>query len=128
MLYGGTDYFAHANDEVICLLLIEHIDAVNNLDEIAETSGIDGFYIGPTDLAISMGKKPTELGFPEHEAAMQRVLDVAHSHGLVAGAHPQSYEETIRRVKQGFDLMSLGNATGFMTSAARSAIVNFRGA
>jgi len=127
-LYGGSDYFAHANDEIICLLLIEHIDAVRNLDEIANVPGIDGFYIGPTDLAISMGLKPTDMGRPQHEEAMQRVLDVAHAHGLVAGAHPRSAEEAAQRVKQGFDVMALGNATGFMQSAARSAIANFRGA
>jgi 4-hydroxy-2-oxoheptanedioate aldolase len=126
-LYSGSGYFQNANDEIICLLLIEHIDAVNNLDEIARTPGIDGFYNGPTDLAISMGMDPAQgLGTPEHEAALQRILDVAHAHGLAAGVHPRGGEEAARRVKQGFDVMSLGGATGFMVSAARSAIEVFR--
>ncbi|MCL4534343.1 MAG: aldolase/citrate lyase family protein [Bacteroidetes bacterium] len=129
VLYGGSDYFHHANEEIICLLLIEHAQAVANLDDIAGAPGIDGFYIGPTDLAISMGLDPfTGVGSPPHEEAVQRVLDVAHAHGLVAGAHPRTPEEAARRVKQGFDVMSLGAATGFMLSAARSAISTFRNA
>ncbi len=126
-LYSGANYFAEANDQIVCLLLIEHIDAVNNLDAIASVPGIDGFYTGPTDLAISMGLSPvTGPGSPEWEVAEQRILDVAHAHGLVAGAHPRSAEEATRRVQQGFDVMSLGGATGFMVSAAQSAITSFR--
>jgi 2-keto-3-deoxy-L-rhamnonate aldolase RhmA len=68
------------------------------------------------------------VGCPQHEEATQRILDVAHAHGLVAGAHPRTPEEAARRVKQGFDMMSLGSATGFMSSAARSAITTFRNA
>ena len=57
-LYFGEDYFEHANDEIICLAMIETEEGVNNLDEIAEVPGIDGFHIGPTDLAISLGLPP----------------------------------------------------------------------
>ncbi len=129
VLYSGSDYFAHANEEIICLLLIEHIYAVNALEEIAATPGIDGFYIGPSDLAISMGLDARKgIGTPSHEEAIARILAVAHRHGLVAGAHPRDSEEAVRRVQQGFDVMSLGAVTGFISNAARPAIQSFRGA
>jgi 4-hydroxy-2-oxoheptanedioate aldolase len=125
-LYGGSDYVARANSEIILLFNAEHIDAINNLDEIASVPGFDGFYMGPSDLAISMGRTPADVPWPEHEAATQRVLEVAHSHGLVAGAHPRTAEEAAQRAKQGFDLMALGAAVGFLASGAQAALSTFR--
>ena len=45
--YAGADYFQHANEEIIVLVMIETVQAVDNLEEIAKAPGIDGFYIGP---------------------------------------------------------------------------------
>ncbi len=53
--YAGTDYARRANDEIICLAMIETLQAIDNLEEISNVTGLDGFYIGPADLALSMG-------------------------------------------------------------------------
>ena len=57
-LYAGSDYLAQANEEIICLVMVENINTIPNLEEMAKAPGIDGFYIGPADLAISMGVDP----------------------------------------------------------------------
>jgi len=73
--YGGADYALHANEEIIVLVMIETMQAVDNLEEIAKAPGIDGFYIGPADLALSLGLTPSpDVEFdPRHAAACQRV-------------------------------------------------------
>ncbi len=101
----GNDYFDHANDEVLCLLMMETLEGVERIDEIAKLPGVDGFYLGPTDLAISMGLKPKlDHPDPDHGAAVQRVIDVAKANGLNAGIHVTGPEEALRRWKQGYNL------------------------
>jgi 4-hydroxy-2-oxoheptanedioate aldolase len=103
---NGPDYFDRANDEVICLVMMETVEGIDNLEEIAKLPGVDGYYIGPTDLAASMGLKPVfDVKDPRHVAAVQKVIDVARAHGQSAGIHVGTVEEGIRRYKQGFNLM-----------------------
>jgi len=59
LLYGGADYWQHANEEVLVLAMVETRQAVKNLDEIVGVDGLDGVYVGPSDLSLSMGKTPT---------------------------------------------------------------------
>src|SRR5499427_10679272 len=54
-LYGGADYHMKANDIVVALGMIETREAMENLDEIMSTPGLDAIYIGPSDLSISLG-------------------------------------------------------------------------
>jgi len=76
--YAGDDYLEHANDDVICLVMIEHILAVECLEDIARVPGIDGFFIGPGDLALSMGLSPgTAASDAAFQVAVTRVRDVA---------------------------------------------------
>ena len=57
-IYAGADYIANANDEILAIAMIETMEAIENLDAILSTPGLDGVYIGPTDLALTMGKPP----------------------------------------------------------------------
>src|SRR6266545_3811876 len=54
-LYGGRDYIARGNDEVLCIVQVETKESVENLDEILAVSGVDAVYIGPADLSLSLG-------------------------------------------------------------------------
>ena len=127
--YAGTDYFAHANTETLCFVMIEKTQALENLEEIATTPGVDGFYIGPSDLAITMGLEPKlDHDAPQHIEAVQKVVDMAKKHGLQAGIHTTGPEEVIRRYKQGFNLCPLGSDGGFVGAAARKAVADLRGA
>ena len=57
--YAGADYWQHANEEVLLFAMIETRQAVSNLYDILSVKGLNGVYIGPSDLSLSMGKPPT---------------------------------------------------------------------
>lgn len=126
-LYAGADYVENANDEIVCLVMIEHPDSVAKMEEIAKAPGIDGFYIGPSDLAVAMGlSASTGQNDPRHQEACQRVLDVARAHGLVAGIHCGGPEQAAQRFAQGFSFCPLGSDVGFVSGGAQAALTTVR--
>ncbi|MFC1899832.1 HpcH/HpaI aldolase/citrate lyase family protein [Chloroflexota bacterium] len=121
--YAGADYAQKANEEIVCLVMIEDIKTVARIEELAEAPGIDGFYIGPADLAISLGIPPMKyLESDKHAEACQKVLNVAKDHNLVAGVQCASPEEVVQRVKQGFMLSNAVNDVGAVTAGANTAL------
>lgn len=126
--YGGNDYFANANSEIICLAMIETTEAIENLEAIATTPGVDGFYVGPTDLAITMGLPPMlDHKDPRHVEAVQKVIDTAKKHKLQAGIHTTGAEEANRRFVQGYNFCPLGGDVAFVAAGARAVLNEFRG-
>lgn len=77
-------WIARANRETLVLPQIETKEALERVEEIASVPGIDGFIVGPRDLALAMGF-PDGPGHPEIESAIDRVVAVAKRHGLVVG-------------------------------------------
>jgi len=118
-LYGGVDYFEHANEEIAVIVQIEHIDAVNRIDEILSVAGIDAWFIGPQDLAASMGVK---LGLdnpdPRHIEAVSKVLAAGKKHHIPGGILVGSPEAVNQRIAQGFQFIGLSSDEGFLRSAA----------
>ena len=124
-LYGGPDYAQHANEEIIVLVMIETKEAIDNLEEIAKAPGIDGFYIGPSDLAVSFGIPigPDTQQDPIHVAACQKVVDVANAAGLVPCHHGgTTADEAARRFKEGFKMCQLGSDVGMVRAASAQAL------
>lgn len=74
LLYGGPDYFEHADSHVLALAMIESRQALDNLHAILDTPGLDGVYIGPNDLALSMGRAPatTPISSPRRASCASR--------------------------------------------------------
>lgn len=88
-------------NDAVCIVQIEHIDAVNNLEEILAVQGVDGYFMGPYDLSASMGLTG-QLDHPDVVAAMTRVRDVAASMGKPGGLHivepePERLEDAISK-------------------------------
>src|SRR5262245_39123466 len=84
----ATDYYAHANDELLIVLQCEHIRSVENADAIFAVPGIDAIFVGPNDLAASMRSK--EGRPPSAEAtsqAMKHILDTCRKHKVAPGMH-----------------------------------------
>lgn len=104
----GQNYLDRADDDTLLLVQIEHIDAVNAVEDILSVDGVDGCYVGPTDLALSMGLKRT--GFdtdPAHRAAIQRTVDVCRSLGKIACSNSYSLAEAREKSEQGYDFITL---------------------
>jgi 4-hydroxy-2-oxoheptanedioate aldolase len=75
--YGGLRHHSSpqdANDDVICVVMIETPEAVQNADEIASTPGVDGLLLGPADLAVNMGLTPDLRG--AHQAVFDAFVQV----------------------------------------------------
>ncbi len=128
-LYGGADYVQHANTEVMLLAMIETTKAVANLDEILSVPGLDGIYIGPSDLSLSMGKPPTLA--PEDAAvlaAMERVRKAARDKGLIAGVHTDGAKTALKRFEEGFQFCTLWSEARYMASAMAAAVREAKGA
>ena len=115
----GSDYFASANDEIAVIVQIEHIDAVNKAAEIMSVKGVDACFIGPNDLAGSMGLKPDiHCSNPEHNAAVMQVLDAAKKVGKPAGIHCATTEAVNMRLEQGFKFIAINSDAGMLKAAA----------
>ncbi|MBI4203015.1 MAG: 2,4-dihydroxyhept-2-ene-1,7-dioic acid aldolase [Chloroflexi bacterium] len=122
-LYGGADYIDHANEEVIVLTMVETQESVDNLEEISKVKGLDGFYIGPSDLAMSLGVRgPDARRHPKHAAACQRVLDVARANGLVPCHHGAGPEVAAELFAQGFMMCQIGSDAGMVGNGSAAAL------
>src|SRR5262245_49687199 len=126
--YGGGDYWQHANQEVLLLAMIETRQAVSNLPEILSVKGLNGVYIGPSDLSLSMDKPPTLD--PSDETvlkAMGIVLKETRERGLIAGVHTDSAKTAHKRFEECFPFCPLLNDVRLLATAAANAVREARG-
>lgn len=83
--YGAVkDYIKHANNEICLLVQVETVEALSRIEEIAAVEGVDGIFVGPADLAASMGY-PGEPSHPEVKAAILDALRRITRAGVPAG-------------------------------------------
>jgi 4-hydroxy-2-oxoheptanedioate aldolase len=126
--YAGADYPAHANDEVLTLAMIETAAAMENLDAIASTPGLDGLYVGPADLSQSLGGKPgadfSEGPVPE---ALDTILAAAKKYNLVAGLHNGSAAYAKAMIDKGFQLVTVQSDLGFLAKEAANVVKGIKG-
>jgi 2-keto-3-deoxy-L-rhamnonate aldolase RhmA len=118
-----AEYVAEANDSTLLIVQIEHEEAVRNIDEILAVPGIDGTFIGPYDLSMSMGL-PGQLEHPDVVAARRRVLDATKAHGLAAGIHlvhpDRAVQDIGRFIADGYQFIALGTDILFLGDACRT--------
>lgn len=126
--YGGADYWQHANEEVLLFAMVETRQAVNNLEEILRVKGLDGVYVGPSDLSLSLGKTPTlDPSDKEVLAAMDVIVKTTRKHGLIAGVHTDGAKTALRRFEDGFQMCTILNDVRLLAMAAAQAIREVRG-
>jgi 4-hydroxy-2-oxoheptanedioate aldolase len=106
-LYGGSDYVVQANSTILTMAMIETRRAIENLEEILATPGLDAVYVGPSDLSVSMGHSAGfDPAFPEVLEAILRVPAAAKRHGVIPGIHVGSVEFGTRMYHAGFRFAS----------------------
>jgi len=113
------DYLKWVAEESVVIVQIEHIRAVEVIDEIFSTPGVDGFLVGPYDLSGSLGK-PGQFEDTEVKEALDRVMAAAKKHGMPAGFHsvPSDPQEAKRRRDQGYTFLAVSLDSIFMGDAA----------
>ena len=124
LLYGGSDYAKHADDEILKLAMIETKEALEKLDEILDTPNLDGIYIGPADLSLAVGEEPSFDRGEDSVAYKEilRILEAAKKRGLFAGIHNGSVEYAQKMISKGFNLVTVGSDQRFMSGGAKSAV------
>ena len=114
--------------EVLCFVMVETREGLERVEEIAATPGLDGIYIGPSDLAISLGLAPTlEITEEEHVEAVHRIREACKDHGIVCGIHCGSGEWARKHAEAGFDMVTVTMDTKLLTEAARRELEVARG-
>jgi 2-keto-3-deoxy-L-rhamnonate aldolase RhmA len=115
-------YWRVANAALIVVLLVEHCEAVANIDEILRVDGIDAILIGPGDLALSMGLLD-QMQHSDVQQAIDRVLDACKGAGMPAMIGTAPDVEQIRRlIGKGCHLLVLGMDTDFLWQGACNAL------
>jgi 4-hydroxy-2-oxoheptanedioate aldolase len=122
----GADYARQIDDEVFVAVQIESQQAVDHADEILSVAGIDGCWIGPADLANSMGVDlGTAAGRKAHEAAILRVLDACRRTGKIPGIAGSA--DAGRWLEQGFLFVTAAGDSGLIRKGAQENIAELRG-
>ncbi len=118
-------YVHEANQQICLLVQAETVEAMNNLDTIAATPGVDGVFIGPADLSASMGH-PGNPGHPEVQAAIQdgiaRILRAGKAPGILATTESQARQW----LAAGALFVAVGVDTMLLASAAQDLLARFR--
>lgn len=127
------NYYDFADENVVVVAMIEDVSAVEHIDEIAATPGLDVMFIGTSDLSFSLGLRGRQ-DHPKLDEAVGKIVAAARRHGKVLGRPGRTPQEIKRFQRQGFlffmtetdlDLMASGATEllaplGRRPSAARS--------
>lgn len=117
------EYFERINDEVLVILQTESPTGVANAEEIYRLPGCDAIFVGPVDLRFNMrtldGRKPTD---DEHEAMIQRVIEVGKRTGCPTGIHVMDPAAALQRAEQGMQFIAIGSDLHMLNAKAQEIV------
>jgi 4-hydroxy-2-oxoheptanedioate aldolase len=113
----GGDYFARANDEIACIVMVETKEAVAQLEEILDVPGVDAVYVGPSDLSITLGLPPGPDNGGAFEDARVHIAKTCVARGIVAGMHA-SAALAPKHAAAGYRMITITQDLPSLTAAA----------
>ncbi len=118
-------YKEWVSKESVVVVQIEHIEAVNHLEEILDVDGVDGFIVGPYDLSGSLGR-PGEFEHPDVIDALKRVREISKKMNVASGFHviPPDYKEVLKKIKEGYIFIAFSLDTLFLGESCREGLGN----
>ena len=121
-------YLREANDHVITLAMIETRTALKNLDAIVDTPGVDGLFLGPSDLSIALtdGKTLDPLS-KDVDLELDRILAAAQRAKKIPGAYCHSAERAAALAKRGVKFLAVSSDLGFLRAGAAAAMKVLKG-
>lgn len=127
---AGANYAAEANGEILGFAMIETAEGMRNLDAIAATPGLDGIYVGPADLTLSLSEGRLAPAFdreePEMVEALQAIAAACRKHGIRAALHCGTPDYAARAIGWGFHMTTVGGDSRFLAAAASASVKAFR--
>ena len=119
-----TDYLEQANDEVCVIVQIETMTGLKNIEEIVAVDGVDGVFIGPSDLSAAMGFIG-EPGHPEVVAAIESAFQIIQNAGKPAGVLAVSKDLVEKYVDAGARFIGVGVDASLLANATRQLAAEF---
>ncbi len=119
------DYMTRAAEEICVIVQVETGEALKSLEAIASVEGVDGVFIGPGDLAASLG----HVGNPAHpevQAAIKAGIDTLKRVGKPGGVLSPNEEEARRYIEWGFTFVAVGSDMGLLLKNADALRARFR--
>jgi 4-hydroxy-2-oxoheptanedioate aldolase len=120
LLYGGADYVLKADSTVLSWAMIETQAALRNLDAIASVDGLDGIYIGPSDLSMTLEGTIANPLSPRVVREIERIVKIARSYGLRVGIFCPDVPFAREMVDLGCDLITVLNDAGLVRKATNA--------
>ena len=128
-LYAGSGYASEANAEVACIVMIESAEAIEKLDEIISTPGVDAAYIGPADLSLALGLPPRgDNEDPVHVGTVAAIRETCDRYGVAPGIHCASSKFAAWKASEGFKMVMLTSDAAGVSSNASRLLAEMRGA
>jgi 4-hydroxy-2-oxoheptanedioate aldolase len=124
---SASDYLHQANDLTVAFAMIETQQALDNLEAILATPGIDGAFLGPMDLSVSLSNGALlDIGSARVQQGIDLIADACKRHGKAAGVFALDAVQTAGYVKRGYRFIALAQDAMFMTQAADQACTKAR--
>jgi 4-hydroxy-2-oxoheptanedioate aldolase len=115
----AATYYAKANEEILVVVMAEHVEAVESIDDILAVPGLDAVFVGPNDLHASMGLPPTfDSDHPQFVSALKKILASAKARGVAAGIHVLDANQAQRRISEGWQFIAVASESGLMLAKA----------
>lgn len=119
----GADYPAAINDQVFVAVQIESAQAATNAEAIMATPGVDGCWIGPGDLSLSLGVHPSNSTTDERVLkAVEDTLQACRNTGKICGYACSSPEQGLGLAARGMQFLTVASDVGFLLGGAQSAL------
>ena len=126
MLQGqmpATDYLSAANDGTLTFAMIETPEALENVEVIAATPGIDALFIGPYDLSTARsGGKAQDIEAPAVNAAIDKICAAAIKAGKIPGIYCRDAQRALDMAKRGFRFMTVGSDFSLVREGSATAL------
>lgn len=127
ILYGGPDYFEHANDTILTYAMVETPAGMQNLEAICAVPGLDGVFVGPSDLSLALGVPPNpKWRQAPLSDALAKILAATRAAGKMAGIFCVNSEFAVDAKKMGFDFIVQANDAVLLTNEAKRAVAALR--
>lgn len=131
MLQGrspSADYLRGANVGTLTLAMIETPTALNDVDDIAATDGIDALFVGPYDLSTSLsGGKSQDFAAPEVERAIDLICKAAQTAGKIPGIYCPNSERALAMAGRGYRFLAIGSDLGLLRTGAAGLLGALKG-
>lgn len=118
---GGPEFFSQCNEDTLVILQIESVLALQNLEAIASTPGVDALWVGQYDLTVSM-ELPEQFDHPRVNQAMDDIVAACRAHNIAAAFMAPTPTSAAHWISKGFRMLGLGSDIGVFLAAMR----NFR--